>query len=76
MGECYHDIVALSKSVHCNLNQYGFGFNARGSRVRFPAGAGNFSRHHRCVHNGSGAHPTSYPIGTGVSFSGGKLAVA
>jgi hypothetical protein len=27
----------------------------RGSRVRFPAGAGNFSLHHR-VHNGSGAH--------------------
>jgi hypothetical protein len=28
----------------------------RGSRVRFPAGAGTFSFHHR-VHNGSGAHP-------------------
>jgi hypothetical protein len=35
----------------------------RGSRVRFPAEAGNFSLHHR-VQNGSGAHPASYPMGT------------
>jgi hypothetical protein len=35
----------------------------RGSRVRFPAGAGNFSLRHR-VQNGSGAHPASYPMGT------------
>jgi hypothetical protein len=28
--------------------------------VRFPAGAGNFSLHHR-VQNGSGAYPASYP---------------
>jgi hypothetical protein len=34
----------------------------RGSRVRLPAGAGNFSLHHR-VQNGSGAHPASYPMG-------------
>jgi hypothetical protein len=46
----------------------------RGSRVRFPAGAGNISLHHRCVHNGSGAHPASYPTGTRVSFPGGKAA--
>jgi hypothetical protein len=32
-------------------------------RVRFPAGAGKFSLHHR-VQNGSGAHPASYPTGT------------
>jgi hypothetical protein len=42
----------------------GYGLNDRGSRVRFPAGAGNFSLHHR-VQNGSGAHPASYPRGTG-----------
>jgi hypothetical protein len=35
----------------------------RGSRVRLPEGAGNFSLHHR-VQNGSGAHPASYPMGT------------
>jgi hypothetical protein len=34
----------------------GYGLDDRGSRVRFPAGAGNFSLHHR-VQNGSGAHP-------------------
>jgi hypothetical protein len=45
----------------------------RSSRVRFPAGAGNFSLHHRSQ-NGSGAHPISYPMGTGVSFPGGKVA--
>jgi hypothetical protein len=35
----------------------------RGSRVRFPAGAGNFSLHRR-VQNGFGAHPASYAMGT------------
>jgi hypothetical protein len=34
----------------------------RGSRVRFPAGAGNFSLNHR-VQNGSWNHPASYPMG-------------
>jgi hypothetical protein len=34
----------------------GYGLDDRGSRVRFPAGAGNFSLHHR-LQNGSGAHP-------------------
>jgi hypothetical protein len=51
----------------------GYGLDDRGSRVRFPAGAGNFSLHHR-VRNGSGARPTSYPMGTGGSFPGGKAA--
>jgi hypothetical protein len=37
----------------------GYGLDDRGSRVRFPAGAGNFSLHHR-VQNGSGDHPPSY----------------
>jgi hypothetical protein len=41
----------------------GYGLDDRGSRVRFPAEAGNFSLHHR-VQNGSGAHPASYPMGT------------
>jgi hypothetical protein len=47
----------------------------RGSRVRFPAGAGNFSRHHR-VQNGSGTHKASYPMGTRGSFPGVKAAGA
>jgi hypothetical protein len=35
----------------------------RGSRVRFPTGARNFSLHHR-IQSGSGAHSASYPMGT------------
>jgi hypothetical protein len=49
----------------------GYGLDDRGSRVRFPVGAGNFSLHHR-VQNGSGAHPASYPIGTGALSLGVK----
>jgi hypothetical protein len=40
-----------------------YGLDDRGSRVRFAAGAGNFSLHHR-VQNGSGAHPAFYLMGT------------
>jgi hypothetical protein len=53
----------------------GYGPDDRGSRVRFPAGAGNFSLHHR-VQNGSGAHPASCPMGTRGFFPGGKAAGA
>jgi hypothetical protein len=49
----------------------GYGLDDRGSRVRLPTEAGNFSLHHR-VQNGSGAHPASYPMGTRGSFPGGK----
>jgi hypothetical protein len=47
----------------------------RGSRVGFPEGGGDFSLHHR-VHNGSGVHPASYPMGTRDSFPGDKEAGA
>jgi hypothetical protein len=53
----------------------GYGLDDRGSRVRFPAGAGNFSLHHR-VQNDSGAHPASYAMGTRNSFPGSKAARA
>jgi hypothetical protein len=53
----------------------GYRLDDRGSRVRFQAGAGNFSLHH-CVQNGSGAHPASYPMGSRGSFPGGKAAEA
>jgi hypothetical protein len=53
----------------------GYGLDDRGSRVRLPAGAGNFSLYHR-VQNGSGAHPASYPVGTRGSFPGGEAAGA
>jgi hypothetical protein len=53
----------------------GYGLDDRGSRVRFPAEAGNFSFHHS-VQNGSGTHPASYQMGTSGSFPGGKAARA
>jgi hypothetical protein len=53
----------------------GYGLDERGSRVRYPAWAGNFSLHHR-VQNGSGSHPASYPMGTRSSLPGSKAAGA
>jgi hypothetical protein len=53
----------------------GYGLDDRGSRVRFPAEAGNFFLHHR-VQNGSGAHPAYYPMDTKGSFPEGKAAGA
>jgi hypothetical protein len=53
----------------------GYGMDDRGPRIRFPAGAGNFSFHHR-VQNGSRAHTASYPMGTRGTFPGGKAAGA
>jgi hypothetical protein len=49
----------------------GYGLDDRGSRVRFPAGAGNFSLHHR-YQNGTGAHPISYRRVPGVLSLGVK----
>jgi hypothetical protein len=47
----------------------GYTLDDRGSRVRFPAGAVNFSLHHR-VQNGSGARTASCPVGNRGSFPG------
>jgi hypothetical protein len=54
-----------------NAIALGYGLDDRGSKVRFPAGAGNFSLHHR-VQNGSGAHPASCPVGSRGAFPGVK----
>jgi hypothetical protein len=51
----------------------GYGLDNWGSRFQFPAGVGNFSLHHR-VQTCSGAHPASYLMGTGGSFTGDKAA--
>jgi hypothetical protein len=52
-----------------------YGLDDRG--VRFPAGAvaGNFSLHHR-IQTGTGAQPSSYPMGTRGSFLRSKAAEA
>jgi len=53
----------------------GYGLDDRMIGFRFPAGAGNFSLPYR-IQTGSGAYPASYPMGTGASFLGGKVAGA
>jgi hypothetical protein len=70
--ELYKNKESRDSSVGIAL---GYGLDDQVSRIRFPAGAGNFSLHHR-VQNGSGAHPASYPMGTKGSFLGGKAAGA
>jgi hypothetical protein len=55
----YQNRAVIAQSVW----RLDYGLDDRGSRVRFPAGAWNFSLHHR-VQNGSGVHPASYPMGT------------
>jgi hypothetical protein len=47
-----------------------YGLDGRAIEVRSPTGA-DFSSS-LCVQTGSGAHPASYPVGTGGSFPGGK----
>jgi hypothetical protein len=65
----------------CNLGissvgiSTGYGLDDRIIGVRFPASAGNFSLRHR-AQTGSGAHPASYPMGTGSSFPGAKATEA
>jgi hypothetical protein len=68
----YTAYINIAKSRDSSVGiALGYGLDDWGSKVRFPAGAGNFSFHHR-VQNGSGAHPASYPVGTKRSFPGGK----
>jgi hypothetical protein len=53
--------------------RYSAGLRAWWSGVRVPAGAGNFSLHHR-VQTGSGTYSASCPMGTRGSFPVGKTA--
>jgi hypothetical protein len=53
----------------------GYGLDDQMIGIRFPARAGSFSLRHR-IQTGSGAHPASYPVGTGGSFPGDKAAGA
>jgi hypothetical protein len=57
----HKDNVTLPFNIITHMLDYGL--DDRGSRVRFPPGAGNFSLHRR-VQNGSGSHPASYPLVT------------
>jgi hypothetical protein len=69
-----HKIIILTGVTFKSRNSsvgiaMGYRLDDRCSRVRLPAGAGNFSLHHR-VQNGSGAHSAYYPMGTRGSFPG------
>jgi len=58
-------VICVSLISNDNLlagTALGYGLDDRGSRVRFLAGTGTFSLHHR-IQNNSGAHPASYPMG-------------
>jgi hypothetical protein len=48
-----------------------YGLDDRMIEVRSPTGTDDFSSS-PCVQSGSGAHPASYPMGTGGSFPGGN----
>jgi hypothetical protein len=48
-----------------------YGLDDRAIEIRSPTGAEDFSSS-PYVQTGSGAHPASYPMGTGGSFPGGK----
>jgi hypothetical protein len=61
----YRAVIAQS------VQRLGYGLDDRSSRVRFPAGTGNFSLHYR-VQNGSGAQTASYTMGTGFLSLGVK----
>jgi hypothetical protein len=58
----HRDNFALLTFVTTTVMMMMMMINYRGSRVRFPAGAGNFSLRHR-VQNGSGAHRGLFPWG-------------
>jgi hypothetical protein len=49
-----------------------YGLDDRAIEVRSPTGAEDFSSS-LCVQTGSGAHPASYPMGTGGPFPGDKV---
>jgi hypothetical protein len=71
----YHDgnfvMALLSPEVGIAT---GYGLDGRGVGFRVPVRTRFFFFH--VVQTGSGAHPASYPIGTGGSFHGGEAAGA
>jgi hypothetical protein len=79
-AELMHNATTYFLKVNLNRDSsvgtaLGYGLDDRGSMVRFPVWAGDFSLHHR-VQNGSEAHPASYPMGTTGCFPEGKAAGA
>jgi hypothetical protein len=69
MSLCLTKYRTIKTYPTINYASLGYGLDEQGSRIRFPAGAGNFPLHHR-AQNGSGTHPASYSMGTRGSFPG------
>jgi hypothetical protein len=63
-------IVILSRGSSSSIVS-DYGLDDRAIEVRFPTGAEDFSSS-PCIQTGSGAHPASYPMGSGGPFPGGK----
>jgi hypothetical protein len=61
--EFYSVSYRLRAVIAQSVWRLGYGLDDRGSRFRFPAGAGYFSLHHR-VQNASVSFRASYPVGT------------
>jgi hypothetical protein len=61
--ESYIEQMLKDKTISGLAEWYSGELGGGRSRVRVPAGAENFSLHHR-VQTGSGAHPASCPMGT------------
>jgi hypothetical protein len=59
---CFNNLIILMSD---------YGLDDWAIEVRSPTEAENFSSS-PCVQTSSGAHPASYPMGTGGSFPGGK----
>jgi hypothetical protein len=61
LNDFYSSPLTISRDSSVGI-ALGYGLDDRGSRVRFPAGAVNFSLYH-CVQNGSGASPIQWVRG-------------
>jgi hypothetical protein len=75
----YHELIKSGTVISTSRDSVvgmaiDYGLDDRLVGVRIPVRSKMFFLH--VVHTGSGAHPVSYPMGTGVSFPGGKAAEA
>jgi hypothetical protein len=69
---CLQKALTLNKEPDISVSIVSdYGLDDRAIEVRSPGGAKDFSSS-LCAHTDSGAHPASYPMGTGGPFPGGK----
>jgi hypothetical protein len=68
VDNCVRLAISFTLCKVCSLYWLGYGLE---DRAWFPAGVTDYCLSCR-VQTGSGAHPASYPVGTGCSFPGYK----